>query len=50
MYILPPTDRNVADGSPETGVGKTFEEKGLWRRHVISVKTHKTPPDELGFG
>jgi len=34
----------------KTGVGETPGENESCRRHVISVKTHKTPPSDLRFG
>lgn len=43
-------DRNVSDVFLKTGVGENTEEKVLCKRHVISVKTHKTPLNDLQFG
>ncbi|CAI6360302.1 unnamed protein product [Macrosiphum euphorbiae] len=37
-------------GNSKTGVGETPGENESCRRHVISVKTHKTPPGDLRFG
>jgi len=43
-------DRNVPDEFLKTRVDETPGEKALCRRHVISVKTHKTPQNDLQFG